>query len=724
MNSVRRAAKAIRDQDRETADRSVREIEFADVKRIAPLQLEMQDSSAVLDGDDLTLTAWIRAYDDSVGIAKGDTLAVKPMRHGVWLVLDVCTPSTTALFTGGGGGGTPDDNSVTSAKIVNGTILNIDISSSAAIDISKLASGTSGQIIVADGSGVPTYRSLTGDIGISNTGVSAIQPSAVTNTMLAGSISYSKLNLTGAILNADLAGSIALTKLANVTAGSVVMGNASNIPTATALSGDVTVDSSGVTAIGATKVTNGMLAGSIALTKLATVTPGQVLLGLTTTGVVTATTLTGDVTVDGAGATTIGASKVTSSMLAGSIAVSKLASGTAGQVLINSAGPTPTWTSLSGDVTVDSSGVTTIGATKVTNAMLAGSIAYSKLTLTGAILNADLAGSIAVTKLSPGTTGQVLLNNGTTPTWTTISSDITIGATGVATIANLAVTDAKVATANKDGVAGTASMRTLGTGATQAAAGSHASQHLPGGADALTTAAASTITPASTNTTGTAASFARSDHTHAITSAAASTLTPDSTNTTGTAASVARSDHTHAITSAAASTLSGTNAAGTAASVARSDHNHAMPNWGTVYPVPIYGAVVSATATLDQTYYSPVLILSNQTFTGVRYQVGSASAGNVRSSVYNSSGTRVADRTSALAQAVGLTVQDVPFTSTAALAPGLYWVAITFSSGSATYLNGACLIPSGNAAGAGSGATKTSITPPTAAGNCIVAALY
>lgn len=38
-------------------------------------------------------------------------------------------------------------------------------------------------------------------------------------------------------------------------------------------------------------------------------------------------------------------------------------------------------------------------------------------------------------------------------------------------IAALAVTDAKVATANKDGVAGTASMRTLGTGATQACAG-------------------------------------------------------------------------------------------------------------------------------------------------------------------------------------------------------------------------------------------------------------
>lgn len=42
----------------------------------------------------------------------------------------------------------------------------------------------------------------------------------------------------------------------------------------------------------------------------------------------------------------------------------------------------------------------------VTNAMLAGSIAYSKLSLTGTILNADLAGSIAYSKLS--LTGAVL----------------------------------------------------------------------------------------------------------------------------------------------------------------------------------------------------------------------------------------------------------------------------------------------------------------------------
>jgi len=61
---------------------------------------------------------------------------------------------------------------------------------------------------------------------------------------------------------------------------------------------------------------------------------------------------------------------------------------------------------LSGDVTITKLGVVSIGALKVTNAMLAGSIAYSKLSLTGAILNADLAGSIAYSKLS--LTGAIL----------------------------------------------------------------------------------------------------------------------------------------------------------------------------------------------------------------------------------------------------------------------------------------------------------------------------
>jgi len=55
----------------------------------------------------------------------------------------------------------------------------------------------------------------------------------------------------GQIVNGDVSASAAIahSKLANMTAGTVMIGNASNVPTATAITGDVTVSNSGVTAI-------------------------------------------------------------------------------------------------------------------------------------------------------------------------------------------------------------------------------------------------------------------------------------------------------------------------------------------------------------------------------------------------------------------------------------------------------------------------------------------
>jgi hypothetical protein len=79
-------------------------------------------------------------------------------------------------------------------------------------------------------------------------------------------IAGSKLE-NGAITDAKVSASaaIALSKLANITAGRVLMGNASNAPTATALSGDVTINSSGVTAIGAGVIVNADVNASAAI---------------------------------------------------------------------------------------------------------------------------------------------------------------------------------------------------------------------------------------------------------------------------------------------------------------------------------------------------------------------------------------------------------------------------------------------------------------------------
>jgi hypothetical protein len=89
---------------------------------------------------------------------------------------------------------TGDTGSVTSTMIFDGTIVNGDINASAGIALSKLASGSSAQLIVGNATGVPTYTTVTGDVTISNTGVTAIGSTVVTNGMLAGSIADSKLS--------------------------------------------------------------------------------------------------------------------------------------------------------------------------------------------------------------------------------------------------------------------------------------------------------------------------------------------------------------------------------------------------------------------------------------------------------------------------------------------------------------------------------------------------
>ena len=74
---------------------------------------------------------------------------------------------------------TSDSGTVTSAMIADGTIVNGDISNSAAIALSKLASGTSGQVVIANATGVPTYTTLSGDITVNDTGVVSIAANSV-----------------------------------------------------------------------------------------------------------------------------------------------------------------------------------------------------------------------------------------------------------------------------------------------------------------------------------------------------------------------------------------------------------------------------------------------------------------------------------------------------------------------------------------------------------------
>ncbi len=75
------------------------------------------------------------------------------------------------------------DEAVTSAKIADGAIVNADINTSAAIAYSKLAALTSANLLIGNASNVATVTAVTGDITISNSGVTAIGTSKVTEAM-------------------------------------------------------------------------------------------------------------------------------------------------------------------------------------------------------------------------------------------------------------------------------------------------------------------------------------------------------------------------------------------------------------------------------------------------------------------------------------------------------------------------------------------------------------
>ncbi|MCE3278039.1 MAG: hypothetical protein K0S44_230 [Bacteroidetes bacterium] len=93
------------------------------------------------------------------------------------------------------------------------------------------------------------------------------------------------------------------------------------------------------------------------------------------------------------------------------------------QILVGNASNVASAVTMSGDVTIDNAGVTTIGPLKVTNAMLAGSIAYSKLSLTGSIVNADISGSAAIAYSKLSLTSSIV-NGDMALTWTNYGSSL------------------------------------------------------------------------------------------------------------------------------------------------------------------------------------------------------------------------------------------------------------------------------------------------------------
>ncbi len=155
-------------------------------------------------------------------------------------------------------------------------------------------------------------------------------------------------------------------KLAPLTTGNILIGNGSSVATGVAVTGDVTISSSGVTAIGAGKVLNSMVAvGSIGLDKLVTA-GGIAQLVLTNASSVPAyVALSGDATITAAGVLTLGAASVgTTKLVDASVTLAKLMTLTTGQLIIGT-GAGNAQVALSGDATLAATGVLSVNPATV-----------------------------------------------------------------------------------------------------------------------------------------------------------------------------------------------------------------------------------------------------------------------------------------------------------------------------------------------------------------------
>lgn len=173
------------------------------------------------------------------------TLSVPASNHLQFNSIDLADLSSSQTLTNKTISGSANtlSNIAYASLVLTGSIVNADISSGAAIAYSKLNLATS--IVNADinASAGIAYSKLNLATSILNADINA-----------SAAIAYSKLALTGTILNADLSASaaIAFTKLAALTSANILVGNVSNVATAVAVTGDVSLSNAGVTAYSGT----------------------------------------------------------------------------------------------------------------------------------------------------------------------------------------------------------------------------------------------------------------------------------------------------------------------------------------------------------------------------------------------------------------------------------------------------------------------------------------
>ena len=334
-----------------------------------------------------------------------------------------------------------EDNTLVNSKIVDNVIT-----------LSKLASIGDGKIIVgAVSTGYPTAVTTTGDVVISDTGATAIQ---------SGVIVDSEINASAAIT---------LSKLYSLTASKALASDASGVISATSVTSTELGYVSGVTSAIQTQL-NG---------KQTTVLHSADILVGSNLDVATEVAMSGDVHIDNTGSTTIQSGAVTGSKIASStITNTNVASGdflaitgigTQDQALNMGSNFIHNVTDPSSNQDaatkhyVDTTAATTVlptdnvfignGSNVATAVPVTGDvhIAYSAgngvtTIQANAIVDSKVSATaaIAITKLDTGSNAQIMISNGTTNNWETVSGDIHIDHSGVTSIQSGVIVDADV----------------------------------------------------------------------------------------------------------------------------------------------------------------------------------------------------------------------------------------------------------------------------------------
>lgn len=441
----------------------------------------------------------------AVGLASTDVTGVLPIANGG-------TGAATAPLarTSLGLGTLATLSTVTSSEITDGTIADADISGTAAIAVTKLATGTNGQVLTVN-AGVPSWQTPSG--GGSVTTVSVTSANGFTGSVATPTTTPAitiGTSLTGVLKGNGTAMSVATGSdlpVMTATVGGAVPTPPNN--TTTFLRGDGTfavpagggtvttvsvTPANGFTGSVATATSTpaitigtsltGLLKGNGTALALATAgTDYQAPITLTTTGTSGAATLVGNTLnvpnysstayLAGTGLTlTTNTFSVNTSQNISTLSnlttngLIKTSGGT-GALSIATAGtdyltPTGSAAGLTGLLpaqipSLDASKITTgsfavaqipnLDASKITTGTLPVANGGTGLGTfgTGGLLYST--GTTNLGTVGNGSAGQMLLITGTTPTWQTMGGDATMTGTGTVTIANNAITDAKVAAA-------------------------------------------------------------------------------------------------------------------------------------------------------------------------------------------------------------------------------------------------------------------------------------